>query len=522
MSDNNKGKNSLDQEDVEKLYEHFEEGSTYDEILDDDDLDVGSRSTISRYKKAWEEEKELEEEIHEKELTPDTFLNKLKNVPRMGDKKRNFAYKLAKLNPKALQDPNKVFRILKKAKLDDDIAETVVEGILSEYFTDDQGNDPRWANQQRGRGSRNHPTFREPGASTGGGDLDLGGGQQQQRPQGQPVQRQQQPRQPRSQPKRGASSNPPEGYVIRKYPQRDENGNIVRDENGEKVMEEVQIPIDKAQEFNAGTGDQKADESSKLEEIALEMVKEKVKSDDDEGQKADPAMMKMVKEMQKSNQQTQQMIAQMMRDEQEGAKQEEEDEGESIEEVKEYFDEKMREMKRQQEMEQKEERIDDLQGKLNTLAEKHEEALEEMKNKEYSEMPPEQQEKKWEKEMTELTADKTKDMVESFTEQGGKVNENIIDNLTTLFNEMKSQGELTRQEDAYKDLVMNLQEQEGWPLEKAKRKAEELLYGKRVDFSNQPQQQSRDRKESGGSSSSNKSELEQVVEESKRRAKSEG
>lgn len=478
MSDNETNQPSqLSDEEVNKLYEYFEAGATYNDILEADDVDVGSKSTIAKYKDLWKQDREIEEQIYTQELTPDKFREEIQDIPKMGKKKRNFAYRLVKINPNILQDPNEVYKLLtQQVGLNSGIAETVVNGLLQKYFDDEQTQGNRYSPFEGGgyggSGTKQPPHFSQPAQQKTPQSNFNNPQNTQPNPQGQ-VPQQQQPVQ-QNQPQQTQGQGQTNSDVIVRYPPvRDEEGNVVSDDNGNVITERVEIPVEQANKLQ-GSGNGQSDQTgSELDRIKkLVEIQKEMKADRDEGKSDDSDIAKLVGEIQKSNRRLQKTIISELSDEKQKGKGEDsgqltkEDLERKVEEIEHHYEERL-----------KDERIDKLEEEKEEIKHRHEEALNELKKGKRQGMDPGQYEKEHEKEMTELTADKSVQMLDTITEKGQQASNDLLSTFKELVNQIRTEGEFTREEEQYKRLVNNLMQMENFSRQEAQKKAEILLFG---------------------------------------------
>lgn len=457
-------KRKLPDKKIERMYDMFEDGATYDKIKEE--LGINSDNTVAKYKKLWKEEKEIEEQVQQKELSPKKFERLINKIPGVGKKKRKLAKRLVEIDPTILEDPNKIFYMLvNQIGLKQSIADTVVNGILSKYMGGDEDGvlpskyqsgeskqqpqpreryNPR--NKTNSQGSKALPNYEPP--------------QQRHSGEKQNVPNNQSPVENRS-PDRGGGRD----YVVRYIPVVDNNGDYKYDKHGNIVKEKVEIPPEQANRLQGNEPQPKGQQEQMTPTDMLEMMrtaKEMFSSDNEE--KEDDKMAQILQEMNRQNNKQQKQMMQVLR----GLKSDGEKKRSKNQSEDKVTTEDLEDFKKDIVRIQEEKKRNEL---LTELKEERDELLGELDKRQKDSLSDEAQEREHEKEMTELTMNESKEI-------GKEVREGLesgFDRVVSLFEKAQKKGDMDKQQGIYEKLVENLMRHEGFDQEVAMEKAEELL-----------------------------------------------
>lgn len=431
------GNDKISEEKIERIYEMLDEGKKNNEIAEE--LDV-HRNTVSKYKEEWREDRELDMKVHQEEFDIDQFEMELKKVPRIGDKKIDFAMSIVEINPEIIKSPDAVFKLLvKDIGVKKTIADTFCRGLINRYSIGQEieeesvpyyGGQPRYTEDQaRGLNQQER----------------LGGRYRSQ------IKQNTQPPQQQMSTQQGMRE---EKMISIEVPMMDDEGNPQRDEDGDVVYMRKTVPESKAEHLgfqeNKGSDDTLINGLIKLQKAGL--------IPDNQGQGAEPEESKLMSKIDKLNRE----VRKLKSGKSKSKRRRERDERVSKQEVTELVKEDRQELLKQMERQQKDKELEELKERFDRM-------LEEREEHELSKVPEDVRERK-------LDMQQQKNTSETIIEGIDTITDKLDDMMERAMTFGEGQSSEKKQVELYQNLVNNLMAQ-GQSKEKAIKTARYLLYG---------------------------------------------
>lgn len=473
----------VSEEEKEKIFQLLDEGKSVRDIAEELER---NKNTISDYRQEWKEEKEIEEKVMQGEFTTEMFENELHKIPKVGDKKIEYAMQLVRMDEDIINDPNAIYKLLtKEIGIKTHIADTFTRGLVKRFGIGQQEESSEFYPPTYGAGNKNrqNPNPRNQYNQQPSSNMDLGQFTQRQQPQ------QQQPAQPATQEKQ-------ERMVTIEVPMLDDKGNPRKDSDNEIIYMKKTVPESKAEEYGiTEKRDKEEDFFDKL--VKLQQVGIIPKNDQKENKKEESQLMAQIRSLQnqildlKSDNQPQQQ------------QQAQEDENPITEkEVRKLMQEDRRELITEMERKEKDEELKELKTKFKEL-------IEQKETSEMSNLPDDVRKAKMDMEQQETTANTVLEGLDKLGERLDSMTERIM----TMGEEAEKKQSGNQQVELFKNTVNNLMQQ-GQSKQQAIQTARYLLYGSQPSQTNQQQQQAQQQAQQPQQQNSD-----ELVENLKQRAK---